>query len=309
MSMKRFLLLLLVLTLLYVPLASAGPLTKVRQPEVELHGLIDQVLDGGVLLNDIAQGPVLLNVDTETVLEGTLAQTPLTEGMYVYAKYNGILTRTQPPQTHADRLGCYTLQGTVSEVMGESLMLTGDELFGDTIVRLSQHHPHVFTGVPITVYYNGTMALSFPRQVDASYVVVPVLTGTVKQVSEDSLSLVTEDDQEYAVSVDGLTLLPSSWFEGELVGKQITVYYDGTIQGQNKLRSLEIVDPSSILQDTTPLPTPAVEEATPSPEASTEPTVSPQNSLKPESTAATASPAPSASPSTAPSPTSTEAAP
>lgn len=302
MNIKQKIVFWTLLALLCLPQAAAWTAAKAEGPQVELYGLVTEVLDGGILLADERLGEVLLNVDTETVLEGILAETPLEKGMYVYAKYNGILTRSQPPQTHADRLGCYTLDGTVSQVLDGQVLLSGDKIFGDAVVRLGSHQPHVLAGVPITVYYNGTMAMSMPPQVSASYVVVPVITGTVKKVSEDSFSLATQDQQLYTVKVDGLTLLPSSWFEGRLEGKTVTVYHDGNIEEGGILRSLEVVDPSSIVQEPTPMPTPE-----PTGEEPDAPTPSPEPSRKPEpiptpdpSLAPTVTPGPSAAPTEIP---------
>ena len=39
--------------------------------------------------------------------------------------------------------------------------------------------PHLYQGMPITVYYNGVMAMSYPGQVTARHIVVPELTGVV----------------------------------------------------------------------------------------------------------------------------------
>lgn len=261
MNIKRWIVFTLLLALLCLPQAGAWIQAKAEGPQVELYGLITEVIEGGILLEDEQRGQVLLNVDAETVLEGILAETPLEKGMYVYAKYNGILTRSQPPQAHADRLGCYTLEGTVAQVTEVGALLTGDKLFDQAIVRLSPRMPHVLAGVPIKVYYNGTMAMSMPPQVQASYVVVPVITGTVKKISDGSFSLVSEDEKLYTVEVDGLTLLPTAWFNGSLEGKKVTVYYDGTIGEDDTLRSLEVVDPSSIIQEPTPMPTPEPTEA------------------------------------------------
>lgn len=288
MNNKRRIVFWLLLALACLPQLGAWNTAKAQGPEVELYGLVTEVLDGGILLADEQLGDVVLNVDAETVLEGILAETPLEKGMYVYAKYNGILTRSLPPQAHADRLACYTLEGTVSQVLDGQVLVSGDKIFGDAIVRLGAQHPHVLGGVPIKVYYNGTMAMSMPPQVAASYVVVPVLTGTVKKVSEDNFSLATQDQQLYTVQVDGLTLLPSSWFEGRLEGRTITVYYDGNIQKGGIVRSLAVVDPSAITQEPTlipgvepaetPVPEPTQKDPTPSapgPEASQEPGPSP----------------------------------
>lgn len=298
MNNKRRIVFWLLLALAFVPQANAWTTAKAQGPEVELYGLVTEVLDGGILLADERLGDVVLNVDAETVLEGILAETPLEKGMYVYAKYNGILTRSLPPQAHADRLACYILEGTVSQVLDGQVLVSGDKIFGDAIVRLGAQHPHVLGGVPIKVYYNGTMAMSMPPQVAASYVVVPVLTGTVKKVSQDGFSLATQDQRLYTVRVDGLTLLPSSWFEGRLESRTITVYYDGAIQEGGIVRSLAVVDPSAITREPTlipglepaetPVPEPAQKDPTPTapgPEASQEPAPSPSPDSPPVPTA------------------------
>ncbi|NLV58629.1 MAG: hypothetical protein GXY67_07645 [Clostridiales bacterium] len=277
MNIKRWTVLILALALLCLPQAAFLRTAKAETAQVELYGLITEVVEGGILLADEQRGEVLLNVDAETVLEGILSETPLEKGMYVYAKYNGILTRSQPPQAHADRLGCYTLEGTVAQVTEMGAMLTGDKLFGDAIIRLSPRMPHVLAGVPIKVYYNGTMAMSMPPQVQASYVVVPVLTGTVKNVSDNGFTLVAEDETLYTVEVDGLTLLPTAWFDGSLEGKKVTVYYDGIIGEGDILRSLEVVDPSLIVQEPTPMPTPEPTQAPEDPAPSDPTTDVPDN--------------------------------
>ncbi len=310
MSFKRLLVFSLSLAVLFVSFSPLGLSALAAKPMVEVSGLITEVMDGGILLEDLEQGTILLNIDTETVFEGNLAETSLSKGMYVFGKYNGILTRSQPAQAHADRLGCYTLTGTVAEALDGTALLTGDPVYGDALVRLGDHMPHVFGGVPITVYYNGTMALSYPPEVDASYVVVPTLTGSVKEVQESSLSLVAGDGQEYTVQVDGLTFLPSAWFDHALVGKRVTVYYDGTLTNGDTLLALEVVAPSSIVEEPATLATEAPATEVPEALATEAPVDEPQGepTLKPEPTEATqpedeptSDPKGSASPSPVPS--------
>lgn len=292
-------------------------LAETKTAPLELHGLITEVVSGGVILQDVEIGQVLLNVDPDTVLEGVLAETPLEVGMYVFAKSSGILTRTNPPQTHADRLGCYTLSGDVGEIMDGGILLTGDKLFGDVVVRLEEYMPHVFSGVPIKVYYDGSMAMSKPSKVTARYIVVPVMKGTVKAIDEASLTLVDENGESVKITIGQNTLLPASWFSGDLVGRKAIIYYDGSLEGAAGkalvLKALEVVDPASIVVPSETLesaqppvePTPTPQEmldndpdggdGTPSPDKpTTEPTQSPAPSEEGEPTEAPeASPAPS----------------
>ena len=64
-------------------------------------------------MEDIELGSVLLNVDETTVMDGILAEGDIEVGQYVFVEYDGRLTRSLPPQAHADRVGCYRLTGTV----------------------------------------------------------------------------------------------------------------------------------------------------------------------------------------------------
>jgi len=246
MRVKKGLILTLLLTLAYVSLPFAATLGEVWTQKPELSGLITEVLEGSIMIADKDSGSVLLNVDTETVLEGILGGIPLEVGMYVFAKHNGIFTNSEPPQTRADRLGCYALKGIVAEMTNGDLLLTGDELFSEALVHMESYMHQPVTGVPITVYYNGTMTMSLPPQVTAKHLVVPVLNGKVKGINADNLSLVTEDQQEYTIHINGKTLVPPSWFSEELEGKDIMVYYDGTIGDQNALISLKIKIPAGM---------------------------------------------------------------
>ena len=304
MRMKKVLPLSLLLIFAYVSLPSLGGLGELRQQTPELSGLITEVLEGGIILTDAEKGPVLLNVDAETVLEGVLGGSPLEVGMYVFAKYDGILIRSSPPQTHADRLGCYALKGVVSEALNGGLLVTGDEIYAEALVHVKSYMPQAFPGVPVTVYYNGTMTMSLPPQVNAQYLVVPVLSGKVKELNADSLSLIGEDRQEYTIQLSSKTLVPSNWFDGGLRGKDVVIYYNGTIGHQNELVSLEIKDPTnlgtSMALENIPqeVLTPPAEES-PSPEALTPATMeTPEPSETP--TPADVSPSESPEPETTP---------
>lgn len=169
------------------------------EADTELEGLVTELVDGGFVMEDRDLGEVLVNVDDTTVRDGILAEGEIEVGQYVIVAYDGRLTRSVPPQAHADRVGCYVLNGTVSEFLENGVLLTGDELFGDVIVRLNGSVPHIYRGMPITVYYDGVMALSLPGQVTARYVVVPELTGVVSEKDAEGFILTDANGQSYRV--------------------------------------------------------------------------------------------------------------
>lgn len=193
-----------------VLLAAALPLGALAQsslPDTELEGFVTELVEGGFMMNDQEIGEVLLNVDDQTVLDGVLANEPIEVGQYVIVQYDGRLTRSLPPQAHADKVGCYVLSGTVSEYLESGFLLTGDELFGDVIVHADGALPHVYPNVPVTIYYDGIMALSMPGQVVARCVIVPELSGVVSEKDEEGFTLTDEEGAAYRVLVTDTTLV------------------------------------------------------------------------------------------------------
>ena len=124
-----------------------------NEPDTLLEGLVTEVLEQGFVMEDIELGSVLLNVDETTVMDGILAEGDIEVGQYVFVEYDGRLTRSLPPQAHADRVGCYRLTGTVDLSLSMGILLTGDPTFGDVIIRVDGSMPHLYQGMPITVYY------------------------------------------------------------------------------------------------------------------------------------------------------------
>lgn len=200
---RFFALALSLLMALALPLAAFA---EENEPDTLLEGLVTEVLEQGFVMDDIELGSVLLNVDETTVMDGILAEGAIEVGQYVFVEYDGRLTRSLPPQAHADRVGCYRLTGTVDLSVSMGVLLTGDPTFGDVIVRVDGSMPHLFQGMPITVYYNGVMAMSYPGQVTASHIVVPELTGVVSDRDEAGFTLTDADGNEYRVLLSEQTL-------------------------------------------------------------------------------------------------------
>ena len=210
MKMKKNRFFALALSLLMALALPLGAFAEENEPDTLLEGLVTEVLEQGFVMEDIELGSVLLNVDETTVMDGILAEGDIEVGHYVFVEYDGRLTRSLPPQAHADRVGCYRLTGTVDLSLSMGVLLTGDPIFGDVIIRVDGSMPHLYQGMPITVYYNGVMAMSYPGQVTARHIVVPELTGTVSDRDSAGFTLTDADGNEYRV------LLSEQTFTGVL---------------------------------------------------------------------------------------------
>ena len=210
MKMKKNRFFALALSLLMALALPLGAFAEENEPDTLLEGLVTEVLEQGFVMEDIELGSVLLNVDETTVMDGILAEEDIEVGQYVFVEYDGRLTRSLPPQAHADRVGCYRLTGTVDLSLSMGVLLTGDPTFGDVIIRVDGSMPHLYQGMPITVYYNGVMAMSYPGQVTARHIVVPELTGTVSDRDSAGFTLTDADGNEYRV------LLSEQTFTGVL---------------------------------------------------------------------------------------------
>lgn len=214
----------LAILLLLSVLCLSGSAFATATASAQLEGLITETGNGYFLMNDAAQGEVRVNLDdATTAYEGTATKDSLAVGQYVYVQYNGVMTRSQPPQVTADKVSCYEVTGTVAAILDTGFTVENDPILGTVIVRLADGLPPVYEGVPITLYYNGVMALSYPPQITAVYIVVPTLEGLASDLSEDGFSLTLDDGSLYRVSVTEETAMLALPAEGD----RLLVYYNG----------------------------------------------------------------------------------
>lgn len=146
MKMKKNRFFALALSLLMALALPLGAFAEENEPDTLLEGLVTEVLEQGFVMEDIELGSVLLNVDETTVMDGILAEGDIEVGQYVFVEYDGRLTRSLPPQAHADRVGCYRLTGTVDLSLSMGVLLTGDPIFGDVIIRVDGSHAASVSG-------------------------------------------------------------------------------------------------------------------------------------------------------------------
>ncbi len=208
--MKKYFALLMTLLL-----AAAAPLAALAEDTtlIPFEGLVTEVFDGGFLMEDKHMGYLQVNTGDETVFDGLLSIQPVEVGMYVIVDHNGMVTRSLPPQVYGLRVGCYTLNGTVSEIAEDGVLITGDPIFGDAFVQMTPTMANVFPGTPILVYYDGVMTMSLPGKVNARHVVVPEVTGMVSEKDGAGFTLTDEDGNTYRV------LTSDSLLVGQLLGQ------------------------------------------------------------------------------------------
>ena len=201
---KIFAVLMMIAMLAALPFAAMA-----EEPEMDtlLEGLVTEIVDGGFVMEDAEQGTVMLNTSDATVFDGMLLEGEMAVGQYVFVEYDGRMTFSLPPQAHADRVVCNVLTGSVSEVLEDGSILMMDDTFGETTVLLPEGMNHVYAGMPITVYYDGVMALSLPGQANASHIVLPELTGAVSDRTEEGFTLTDADGIQYEVKFAEDTLI------------------------------------------------------------------------------------------------------
>lgn len=257
MKMKKNRFFALALSLLMALALPLGAFAEENEPDTLLEGLVTEVLEQGFVMEDIELGSVLLNVDETTVMDGILAEGDIEVGQYVFVEYDGRLTRSLPPQAHADRVGCYRLTGTVDLSLSMGVLLTGDPIFGDVIIRVDGSMPHLYQGMPITVYYNGVMAMSYPGQVTARHIVVPELTGTVSDRDSAGFTLTDADGNEYRV------LLSEQTFAGVLSAsvEDAPAVEEESQEDATEEESTEAAEPAADADEPAETDEPAAEES------------------------------------------------
>ncbi len=206
--MKKIITLILTLCLAILPVAIA------EEPETNpnlMEGLILEITEEGILMDDVNRGEVLIVTDENTVWDGVYAaeNEETTEepavGHYIAVETNGKLTRSLPPQAYALRVGCHKLVGTATELTEEGFLLTGDPTHGEVQVNTAAQ---IYLNAPVTVYYNGAMTMSLPGQVSALHLSWPSITGVITEMDgEEGLLITCEDESTYRVMMDETTLL------------------------------------------------------------------------------------------------------
>ncbi len=217
--MKKVLSLIMALVL-SVGIASAAQ--AVGRSVSRVEGMITEVKeDGSFLMDSISQGPVLVHVDAETVLDRRAIPAV---GQYVIVEFSGEMAKSLPPQLTAQRVGCYVIDGavqSVDETAGTALVDSRD--FGLVLVHLPAMEAALKAGDFVAVYFSGVMALSYPGQAGGLKVdIYEKVEGTVTEASKGYL-LLEGNAGAIRVNPGKAARMP----EELKAGDEVTVYYLG----------------------------------------------------------------------------------
>ncbi len=130
-------------------------------------GFVMEVMEDGSILILTNQGEeIVIHLHDETINE--LAE--IVPGQFIIADYNGMMTRSLPPQISADHLYAYSMDGIVTELIEteeERAFLMETELHGVVMVRLPEDIILPTLEEHVRVHFNGVMTLSLPGQINA----------------------------------------------------------------------------------------------------------------------------------------------
>lgn len=166
---------------------------------VEMSGTIEEITGEYLIITDANGMTVQVNLSAETIFEADPAG-ELAVKDYVHIIYNGMMTRSLPPQITAIKVGCYSRTGVISGITEDRFTLTteaGEEIWvnlqpGQQAVNQATNEQVALTeGAKLTVYFNGAMTMSLPAQIGAS-LIVTVPEKTVEAVAETATETAPE---------------------------------------------------------------------------------------------------------------------
>ena len=140
---------------------------EIHEEIVEMTGTALEITDTYYLIENADGQQVQVNLYDETLFEGKTPEV----GDLIHILYNGMMTRSLPPQINALRIGCYVLSGHVVELTEEGFTLDD----GSEIIEVHAA-PELLAGIEngsaVTVYFNGAMTMSLPAQIGAEMILV-----------------------------------------------------------------------------------------------------------------------------------------
>ncbi|NLO85744.1 MAG: hypothetical protein GX096_10005 [Clostridiales bacterium] len=212
MNFKKFLSYILGAAVLMMTVLPMSAFAESAEIDKELEGFVTEVVENGFLMNDRDIGSVMVNTGDTTVYDGLVSEGTIEVGQYLIVSFSGRLTRSLPPQAYADRVVSFKIEGTVDTLFDGKFLLTGDGQWGDVIVHMGVDSPNVYSGVPITVYFDGIMAMSMPGQVSARAIVVPQIRGTVSEKNDEGFIVTDADGESYQVLFGNDTIASEHFF-------------------------------------------------------------------------------------------------
>ena len=142
-------------------------------PEVvEVSGVITEITDDYVLLQDTDGQLIQANLTPDTLVEyDVTGSDALAVGDYAIVFYNGMMTRSLPPQITALTIRCVAMTGTVSALEEGRFLMVTDEGMEVAVNCALADWPVVQENARVRVYFNGAMTMSLPGQIGALLIV------------------------------------------------------------------------------------------------------------------------------------------
>ena len=132
-----------------------------------VSGFVMEIMEDGSILILTNQGEeIVIHLHDETINE----LEEIVPGQFIIADYNGMMTRSLPPQISADHLYVYTMDGIVTELIEDEetrAFLMETELHGIVMVRLPEDIILPTLEEHVRIHFNGVMTLSLPGQINA----------------------------------------------------------------------------------------------------------------------------------------------
>lgn len=187
-----------------------------------IGGIVTGITEnGGYIVENAEYGEVEILINEETYTE---TMRDIMPGDFIYVEYDGMMTRSLPPQVTADAVRMYVAEGDITEVFAEeNAVMLMTESHGEMYVTLPEEWKDAQTDVDhMTIYFDGVMTMSLPPRVNAAYVVPGYsLQGEVTEIAEGYI-LIGEGMETVQVGTENIEL-PGDMKTGDI----IRVIFDG----------------------------------------------------------------------------------
>ena len=148
---------------------TAAPAVQADEQQVfDLSGVVLEVNDEFILIEDSDGQQVQVNLFEDTTVEGDA----IVPGALIHVLYNGMMTRSLPPQVAAMRVSCFAFTGEIAEMNQHGFLLHPDEGIDEVQVNAPDELLEgLKPGSRVTVYFSGAMTMSLPGQIGAERIV------------------------------------------------------------------------------------------------------------------------------------------
>ncbi|MBQ3222122.1 MAG: hypothetical protein IJB41_00770 [Clostridia bacterium] len=186
-----------------------------------ISGVIVELTEEGLLIENAENGQILVITGEETVFETTGDIQP---GDYIYVDYNGQMTFSLPAQIGATVVRMHKLEGEITEIYAEeNAVLLNNAEMGDVYVYLPEEYKNAAIDFAhMTVYFDGAMTMSLPGKISAGLVIPGYsVQGAITEIAEG-----------YILIGEGMEAVQVNFAAGQLpetaaVGAVVRVIYDG----------------------------------------------------------------------------------